>query len=123
MTPVTTWRMRENAERGVARLVDCTRRMMSLSNGFVVALAYGVEDADGHALEERLHAERLHLPRRRFQQHVEQDLQRRVDRVERAHLALQELREDLDVAHLVDHLGAGEELRIHGRARIGELAA
>ena len=41
----------------------------------------------------------------------------RVDRVDRAHLALQELGEHLDVAHLVDHLRAGVELRVHASGR------
>ena len=120
---LTTWRIDRMPKAAWRDSSICTRRIMSRSSGFVVSLRDGVEDADRHALEQRLHAQRLHLPRRRLEQHVEQDLERRVDRMDGADLALQELREHLDVAHLVDHLRAGVELRVHRRARIGELPA
>jgi hypothetical protein len=96
--------------------------MMSCSSGWW-SRGDLIEDADRHALEQALHAERLGLPRRRRQQAVEQHLQGRINGVQGAHLALQELREHLGVAHFVDDLRAGGELGVHRRARVGELAA
>ena len=114
---------REDAERRVARLVELDAAEHLLEERVRRQLLDDVEDADGDALEQALHAERLQLPRARLEQLVEEDLDRRADRVEDAHLAGQELRDHLDVAHLVDHLRAGVPLLVHRRAGVGELTA
>jgi hypothetical protein len=79
----------EDAEGSVARLVELHAPDHLLQERVPRQGLDDVEDADCHALEQALHAERLHLVRRCLEQLVEEDLERRVDRVQLAHLARQ----------------------------------
>jgi hypothetical protein len=72
-------------------------------------------------LDHDLHAEELHVPPAVLQDHVEQGLQVRVDRVGEPDLLVQVAVVDIDVAGLVDDLGRAVELGVEILDRVDEL--
>ena len=112
----------EHAERGVARLVLFHTAEHLRQQRIARLGAHEIHDPDRHALKQRLHAEGLLVRGLGFEQTIEQDLQRGIDRVDHSHLALQELGDHLDVPRLVRDLARGVPFLVHLRARVGQLA-
>ncbi len=92
-----------------------------LQQWLVGELVHEAEGREGEALDHHLHAEVRHVPAAVVDDVVEQHSQVRVDLVLAAELLVEVAGEDLDVAGLVDDLGAGVQLGVVPRHGLDDL--